>query len=110
MQDLTPTTCTSVGAEKSYSLAGVSSSNPITQYRPNADIIINGTSPGHVLHDGYVIRWLDVDAAGNVRIWTYGLGVNTGYGTAIFNVVGGSVIFRNKGAENVSNIQNRLGQ
>ena len=102
--------CTPVGAEKSYSLAGVSSSNPITQYRPNADLIINGTSPGHVLHDGYVVRWLDVNAAGNVRIWTYGLGVNTGYGTAIFNDVSGSVIFRNKGAENVSNIRNRLGQ
>ncbi len=98
--------CTPVGgADTSYTLTG---GNRITQYRPNADIIINGTSQDHILNDGYVIRWLAVDTSGDVRIWTFGVGVNTNTFTWALNQYEGPKIFQNIQKQNVSNIRQRL--
>jgi hypothetical protein len=89
-------------------LSGLREGNPITQYRPNPDMLINGTSPDHALHDGYIVRWLSVDAAGDVRIWTAGIGVNTSYPASVLNQYGGAAIFRLIGVENSVNVRARL--
>lgn len=81
-------------------LQGLSGGNPITQYAPNGDMVINGTSPGHVFDDGYVVRWLSVNDAGIAQIWTYGRGVNTGFPTSVANQYGGSAIFKLIGLRN----------
>ncbi len=99
--------CVPLGRQVSSDLRG---GNPITQYRPNDDIIINGTSDGHRYHDGYVVRWSSVDAAGDVRIWTYGIGVNTGSYMARENAVTGQMLFRAIGVKNALNVRNALGQ
>jgi hypothetical protein len=98
--------CTGVGEEKGYNLRG---NNPITQYRQSPDMLVNGTSPSHSLHDGYVVRWLSVDAAGDVRIWTAGIGVNSNYARSVVNQYGGAALFRAKGAENALNVRLKLG-
>jgi RHS repeat-associated protein len=59
--------------------------NPVTQYMPNADIIINGTDPSHWLSDGYSVRWIGVSEQGVVQIWTFGIGNNTNPGFRLFN-------------------------
>jgi hypothetical protein len=50
-----------------------------------------------MLHDGYVVRWLAVNAAGNVQIWTAGVGTNSSafmsgmnprLGRGLFNTIG----------------------
>ena len=79
--------------------------NPITQYRPSPDLIINGTSPGHVFHDGYIVRWLGVDAAGNVSVWTAGLGTNSSAFMADQNRRLGTMIFSTIGANNANSVR-----
>lgn len=79
---------------------GLSGGNPITQYAVNPDMVINGTSPGHVFHDGYVVRWLMVNDAGIAQIWTYGRGTNTSGATAFVNKWGGIGIFKWIGLRN----------
>lgn len=74
--------CAIVGKEIPQGLSG---GNPITQYAVNPDMVINGTSPGHVFHDGYVVRWLAVNEDGVAQIWTYGRGVNTDGAAAFGN-------------------------
>lgn len=101
--------CTGVGQETSYLLPGVTNSrNPITQYRASPDLIINGTSPGHELHDGYVVRWLSVNAAGTVNVWTMGIGVNSNAGMRMFNQYGGEVLFRGVGVQNSLTVKRLL--
>lgn len=85
--------CAVAGRELKQELSGFTETNPITQYAPNKDIVINGTSPGHFLHDGYVVRWLSVDDAGTVQIWVYGRGVNTNFLTDAANTYGGAALF-----------------
>jgi hypothetical protein len=63
-------------------------------------MVINGTSPGHVFHDGYVVRWLSVNDAGIAQIWTYGRGVNTNFLTTVGNQYGGVAIFKWIGLRN----------
>lgn len=95
--------CTNiVGQEENYDLPSVTQSapNPITQYRASPDLIINGTSPGHELHDGYVVRWLSVNSAGTVSVWTAGVGVNSSAGMRMFNQYGGDALFRGIGLQN----------
>jgi len=89
--------CAVVGTELSQGLTG---GNSITQYAPNRDMVINGTSPGHLLHDGYVVRWLSVNNAGIAQIWTYGRGVNTNFLTTFGNQYGGEAIFKYIGIRN----------
>ena len=95
--------CTNVtGEEQNYVLPGVTNpgqGNPITQYRASPDLIINGTSPGHELHDGYVVRWLTVNDAGTVSVWTAGVGVNSSAGMRMFNQYGGEALFRGIGLQ-----------
>jgi hypothetical protein len=102
--------------EHHLELSGIPRPNPITQYRPNADILINGTSDGHIFHDGYVIRWIAVDSLNNVRIWTSGAGINTATSVDLINRALGQVnytlgkkLFENKGKENVKNVRSKLG-
>ena len=99
--------CASPGRLVENNLSG---GNPVTQYAVSSDMIINGTSPGHVFHDGYVVRWLSVNAAGDVSVWTYGRGNNSGLFTQIGNQVGGSLIFLNKGMENRRAVQKAVGE
>jgi hypothetical protein len=89
--------CAVVGREISQGLSG---GNPITQYAASPDMVINGTSPGHVFHDGYVVRWLSVNDAGIAQIWTYGRGVNTNFLTTVGNQYGGVAIFKWIGLRN----------
>lgn len=100
--------CTGVGQEASYDLTGLTSKNPITQYRVNEDMLINGTSPGHVLHDGYVVRWVSVDPVGNVSIWTAGYGTNTHFVTRWANQFGGPTLFSGIGSRNKLKVQCQL--
>jgi hypothetical protein len=104
--------CTNtVGQEKAYVLPGVTTpidGNPITQYRASPDLIINGTSPGHELHDGYVVRWLSINAAGTVSVWTAGVGVNSSVGMRTFNQYGGEALFRGIGVQNAVTVRNIL--
>jgi RHS repeat-associated protein len=58
--------------------------NPVSQYMPNENMIINGSDPSHWLADGYVVRWIGV-TNGIVQIWTYGIGVNKDWGAYIGN-------------------------
>lgn len=90
------------GKEVTSNLSG---GNPITQYRPNVDMVINGTSDGHRYHDGYVVRWTSVNAAGDVRIWTYGIGVNTSTQRAVENQVASRLLFEKIGIENAINVR-----
>jgi RHS repeat-associated protein len=94
--------CTEVGQERYYMLPG---GNPISQYRPSPDVIINGTSLDHVLHDGYVVRWIGVADNGDVSIWTYGRGVNQSSFLKYFNQYGGEFLFRNQGAANATAVR-----
>jgi RHS repeat-associated protein len=108
--------CVGVGGKDvNQNLPGITSANPVTQYRPNPDMIINGTSDGHIFNDGYVVRWLSVDAAGDVRIWTAGLGINTATPFKWLNEIIGDVnqvagkqLFVNIGKENVQNVRAAL--
>ena len=97
--------CTNIGEEKSYTLTG---GNPITQYRVSADMIINGTSQGHTFHDGAVVRWLSVNAAGNVSIWTAGYGTNTSELKAFVNSRVGAGLFNNLGIDNARGVRSCL--
>lgn len=98
--------CTPIGGkDTTYRLTG---GNSITQYRPSADILINGTSGDHMLRDGYVVRWIAADAAGDVRIWTFGVGENTNWATRWFNQNPGAWIFKFKQDQNVENVQRKL--
>lgn len=101
--------CTAVGAEEKYDLSGVSSANPITQYRVNGGMLINGTSPGHVFNDGYVVRWVAIDSLGDVAIWSAGYGTNTGIGTRWANQIGGPMLFSKIGFQNKIHVQCNLG-
>lgn len=94
--------CVPFGKEVTSNLSG---GNPITQYRPNVDMVINGTSDGHRYHDGYVVRWTSVNAAGDVRIWTYGIGVNTSTQRAVENQVASRLLFEKIGIENAINVR-----
>lgn len=105
--------CTPVGQDVPYILNG---GNPITQFRPNEDLLINGTDANHIFNDGYVVRWIAIDSLGNVNIWTAGYGTNiTGLGRFFdlaarwANQIGGQELFRQKGNENRINIQCKLG-
>ena len=104
--------CTNVvGEEKAYVLPGVTTlrqGNPITQYRASEDLIINGTSPGHELHDGYVVRWLSVSNAGNVSVWTACVGVNSSGAMQMFNQYGGAALFRGIGMQNAITVRRML--
>jgi hypothetical protein len=84
------------------------SGNPITQYRASQNMIINGTSVGHELHDGYVVRWIATDSAGDVRIWTYGRGVNASANYRRFNYYGGKAIFHGIGVLNAVSVKSVL--
>ncbi len=92
--------CTGVGEERPYNLTGFPDPNPITQYRPSLDMIINGTSKGHMFHDGYVVRWLATDQAGNVTIWTAGAGTNSSPAMAALNTYLGKKLFVSIGTDN----------
>jgi RHS repeat-associated protein len=100
--------CTSVGQEKSYDLTGVTSANPITQYRVNDNMLINGTSPSHIFNDGYVVRWVAVDSIGNVAIWSAGYGTNSGSITRWANQIGGPMLFNDIGVQNKVKVQCNL--
>ena len=76
--------CTPIGHTK-YDLTGVFSPNPITQFRPNEDLLINGTSRNHMFYDGYVVSWIATDSIGNVSIWSAGYGTNTSTMNAVMN-------------------------
>lgn len=106
--------CTNVvGDEKGYVLPGATNprqGNPITQYRASPDLIINGTSPGHELHDGYVVRWLSVNGAGTVSVWTAGVGVNSSAGMRMFNQYGGYALFRGIGLQNALTVRRILNE
>lgn len=97
--------CTGVGETRSYVLTG---GNPITQYRPSEDVIINGTSPGHVFHDGYVIRWISVDGTGNVRVWSAGYGTNSSPFMSFMNRSLGNLLFSTLGHTNRDTVQTCL--
>jgi RHS repeat-associated protein len=97
--------CATVGVEVSQGLSG---GNPITQYAPSQDMVINGTSPRHIFDDGYVVRWLAVDDAGIAQIWTYGRGVNTSVWTTVGNQYGGEAIFRYIGIRNSAEANRKI--
>jgi len=97
--------CTAVGEERSLSL---SRGNPITQYRPNANMIINGTSEGHMFHDGYVVRWVGVDSLGNAAIYTFGYGTNLSVARRWTNQIIGPTLFTDIGIRNKVNAQCQL--
>jgi filamentous hemagglutinin len=97
--------CTGVGEERNLSLNG---NNPITQYRPNENMIINGTSRGHVFDDGFVVRWVAVDSIGNASIWTAGLGTNTNILYKWTNYFLGPSLFNDIGLQNKINVQCKL--
>ncbi len=102
--------CTNVGEQRNYSLPGITTdSNPITQYRVNPDVIINGTGAGHELHDGYVVRWLSVNGAGDVSVSTVGIGVNRSGSARMFNQYGGDLVFRGVGMQNSLTVKRILG-
>lgn len=96
--------CVPVGKVVSSSLTG---DNLVTQYRINDRTIINGTLDGHRYHDGYVVRWLNVNSAGDVSIFTYGLGTNSSRYLAIENQAAGNY-FRFLGNQNKNNVQRAL--
>jgi RHS repeat-associated protein len=87
---------------------GVLFGNAITQYMPSENLIINGTSPGHRYHDGYIVRWIGVDPNGGVRIWTYGIGTNSSGYMALENQFGGWLLFEFIGVQNAINIRRSL--
>jgi hypothetical protein len=68
-------------------------------------MIINGTSEGHRYHDGMVVRWLGVDQAGAVRIWTYGIGINSSTYVGVENQLLGRALFEKIGIENALNVR-----
>jgi hypothetical protein len=87
-------------------LGSQASPNTVTQYMPNPDMIINGTSPGHILQDGYVVRWLSVNKAGDVTVYTYGRGNNTSSVNQVLNSVGGPLLFHSIGLSNRIEVRN----
>jgi hypothetical protein len=98
--------CTAIGEEKHFELTG---GNWITQYRPNADIIINGTTKGkHILDDGFTIRWLATRSNGDVVLYTGGMGVNSNSALAYLNQHFGPNLFRTIGQDNRDKIQGCL--
>jgi hypothetical protein len=88
----------------------IGSNNVVTQYMPNENMIINGTSMGHRYHDGYIVRWIGVDSAGGVRIWTYGIGTNSSTYMALENQFGGRLLFEAIGVRNALNVRRALNQ
>lgn len=50
--------------------------NFVSQYAPNANVVINGTRGDHLFDNGYIMREIKVDISGNVTIFTTGEGVN----------------------------------
>jgi hypothetical protein len=89
---------------------GLVRGNQITQYMPNENVIINGTSLGHRYHDGYIVRWIGVSPDGGVRIWTYGIGTNTSHYFALENQYGGRALFEAIGVRNSINVRRSLGR
>ncbi len=81
--------CAAVGETRNTTYAG----QPITQYSPSPGFVINGTDPSHWFDDGYVVRWRGVDSEGNVRIYTYGRGNNTGFWMRLLNAIIGPPMF-----------------
>ena len=97
--------CVPLGVDVAGSLSGA---NPVTQFRPNENMIINGTTDGHRYHDGMVMRWIGNDPNGDVRIWTYGIGINNSPYKAKENQVGGRLLFEKIGIENRFDVQKSL--
>lgn len=90
--------------------------NAITQYlSPNGQVVINGTEANqHMFDNGYVMRWVSTDAKGDVRILTYGEGVNaTWFGIpggvmGVINSTFGVPLFQLLGAQNQQSVQSVL--
>ncbi|HYD79579.1 MAG TPA: RHS repeat-associated core domain-containing protein [Paucimonas sp.] len=105
--------CATVGATVTQNLSG---GNKITQYAITANAVINGTSPGHLFEDGYVIRALMIDSNNNVFIRTYGEGVNLPKWPASAGFMGwlnttmGGGLFKNIGINNQINVRFRMNE
>ena len=103
--------CAKVGVLVQNNLTG---GNNVTQYAFNPNLIVNGTSDGHLFEDGYVMRSIQVDSLGNVRILTYGEGVNIekfglpASDVAALNIRLGIALFQNIGVQNQLNVRNAL--
>jgi len=81
----------------------------ISQYlSPNGEVLINGTNDDHILHDGYIMRWISRDGSGNVRIMTYGEGVNSSAFWSAVNTLGGGTLFEGLGQANADNVYRAL--
>jgi hypothetical protein len=100
--------CTPKGVDTEYALKSYVSLNKITQYRYSDSLLVNGTSPGHVFHDGYVVRWIEIDSLGDVRIWSAGYGTNYSRVHAWINENRGNALFRDIGVQNAAEVQRRL--
>jgi len=105
--------CASVGATVEQNLTG---GNKITQYAMTTNIVINGTSPGHLFEDGYVMRSLMIDSNNNVFIRTFGEGVNVPQGFASAGLMGwlnktmGIPLFERVGLNNQINVRFRMNE
>ncbi|WP_418117013.1 hemagglutinin repeat-containing protein [Variovorax sp. 350MFTsu5.1] len=89
--------------------------NKISQWLlSSGTVIINGTNDGHAFDDGYIMRYLDVDAKGNVKIITVGAGVNKNWGevpskmVSQINATAGTFLFSTIGVSNRANVQQQL--
>jgi hypothetical protein len=104
-------TCAIVGKDVDLTLTG---NNRITQYAMTRDIVINGTSLGHLFDDGYVLRTRMINENGDVFIRTIGEGVNFNYGVATAREMGwlnqrlGAKMFERIGIENHLNVRESL--
>jgi hypothetical protein len=103
--------CAIIGKDVRQNLTG---NNPITQYAMTRDIVINGTSIGHLFDDGYVLRTRMINENGDVFIRTIGEGVNFNYGVATAREMGwlnqrlGTKMFERIGIENHLNVRESL--
>jgi len=105
--------CASIGVTVEQNLTG---GNQITQYAMTTNIVINGTSPGHMFYDGYVMRSLMIDSNNNVLIRTFGEGVNLPRGPASAGFMGwlnkpmDAPLFMNIGVNNQINVRFRMNE
>ncbi|KQW54160.1 hypothetical protein ASC92_22800 [Variovorax sp. Root411] len=89
--------------------------NKISQWLlSSGTVIINGTNDGHAFDDGYIMRYLDVDSKGNVRIMTVGAGVNKDWGevpskmVSQINSTAGTFMFNTLGVTNRANVLQQI--
>jgi filamentous hemagglutinin len=117
--------CRSAPGQPRCSIPGDAQSGPmmltgdnyITQFL-SADgmTVINGTEPGHMFDDGYIVRYINIDGNGNVTIATSGEGVNQAWfgglvganQVANTNATMGAPLFQAIGVANAAMVRSTL--